>query len=46
MKPEVGEMFEWMNSEGYQADVPALREHHPDLMSFEDWFSGGRWAGA
>ncbi|RJL27100.1 NmrA/HSCARG family protein [Bailinhaonella thermotolerans] len=28
-------MFEWFAEEGYQADIPALRRRHPELLTFE-----------
>ena len=37
MNPEVAEMFEWYEREGYRADLPALREIHPDPMGLKDW---------
>ncbi|MFI6093877.1 NmrA/HSCARG family protein [Streptomyces sp. NPDC051218] len=30
-------MFEWFAEEGYQADIPALRGLHPELMTFEEF---------
>jgi uncharacterized protein YbjT (DUF2867 family) len=39
MNPHVSEMFEWYEREGYQADLPALREIHPDPMSLKDWIA-------
>jgi hypothetical protein len=34
---EVGTMFRWFYTDGYGADIKALREHHPELLSFGDW---------
>jgi uncharacterized protein YbjT (DUF2867 family) len=39
MNPHVSEMFEWYEREGYRADLPALREIHPDPMSLRDWIA-------
>lgn len=39
MNPHVSEMFEWYEREGYRADLPALREIHPDPMSLKDWIA-------
>lgn len=30
-------MFAWLNDVGYAADLPALRERHPDLLDFATW---------
>jgi uncharacterized protein YbjT (DUF2867 family) len=30
-------MFRWFENVGYHADIPALRQQHPSLMSFERW---------
>jgi len=46
MKAEVGEMFEWMNEAGYEADIPGLRELVPELVTFEEWLRRGGWAAA
>ena len=46
MKAEVGEMFAWMNEEGYQADVEALRRRFPELLTFEEWLRRTGWEGA
>ncbi len=32
---------EWFNDQGYQADIPALRELHPGLMNFSTWLDAG-----
>ncbi|MEV7253129.1 NmrA/HSCARG family protein [Streptomyces cyaneofuscatus] len=32
-------MFEWFAEEGYQADIPALREMHPGLLTFEQFLA-------
>jgi len=30
-------MFEWLDREGYRADIPALRALHPELATLETW---------
>ncbi len=30
-------MFKWFENVGYHADIPALRQQHQSLMSFERW---------
>jgi uncharacterized protein YbjT (DUF2867 family) len=30
-------MFKWFENVGYRADIPALRQQHQSLMSFERW---------
>lgn len=37
LNPEVAEMFEWYEREGYRADLAALREIHPDPMPLKEW---------
>jgi uncharacterized protein YbjT (DUF2867 family) len=32
-------MFEWFENSGYRADIQALREMYPDLMTLEKWAS-------
>ena len=34
---EMALMFKWFENVGYHADIPALRQQHPSLMSFERW---------
>jgi uncharacterized protein YbjT (DUF2867 family) len=34
---EVAAMFAWFNEKGYQADIPALRERYPGLLTLEAW---------
>ncbi len=36
-------MFEWFDAHGYEADIPALRAHHPGLMSLETWIGETGW---
>lgn len=35
---EVSVMMKWFHDEGYRADIPRLREQHPGLMTFGDYF--------
>ncbi|GAB2959181.1 NmrA/HSCARG family protein [Micromonospora polyrhachis] len=32
-------MFQWFAEAGYQADIPALRRQHPELLTFEQFLS-------
>jgi uncharacterized protein YbjT (DUF2867 family) len=32
-------LAEWLNREGYQADIASLRQTHPGLMTFEHWLN-------
>jgi uncharacterized protein YbjT (DUF2867 family) len=43
MKPEVAEMFDWENREGYKADLEALRRLLPDLLTFDAWLRRTGW---
>ncbi|WP_049572071.1 NmrA/HSCARG family protein [Nocardiopsis sp. SBT366] len=38
---EFAAMFTWLNDKGYQADVTALQERHPGLLTLEAWRSQG-----
>jgi uncharacterized protein YbjT (DUF2867 family) len=35
--PETALMFEWFNREGYKANIVALRQMYPPLLTFEAW---------
>lgn len=38
-------MVTWFNEKGYEASIPALRQAHPGLMTFETWLqNSGQWA--
>ncbi|MEU8250748.1 NmrA/HSCARG family protein [Nonomuraea sp. NPDC048916] len=39
---EVASMFDWFNEKGYQADIAALRERYPELLTLEAWLSKNR----
>lgn len=34
---ELGLMINWFGSDGYKADIPALKKMHPGLMNMETW---------
>jgi uncharacterized protein YbjT (DUF2867 family) len=46
MNPEVGDMWAWLASDGYKADLDALRTMHPDPVTLEEWVRAGDWQGA
>lgn len=35
--PEVARMYAWINDKGFRADLAALRDRHPGLLSLEAW---------
>ncbi len=37
-------MVNWFNEKGYEADIPALRDQHPDLADFKTWLQANGWA--
>ncbi|WP_019819087.1 NmrA/HSCARG family protein [Saccharomonospora saliphila] len=39
---EAANMFEWFDTKGYRADIPALRRRHPDLLTLESWLRQNR----
>ena len=41
---EIARMYQWFDVEGYEANIPSLREEYPDLTTFEQYLrhSGGR----
>ncbi len=39
-------MFQWFNEKGFQADIPALRGLHPQLMTLETWLRKTGWGKA
>ncbi len=41
--PEIAVMFEWLQTDGYAADIAAVRALHPGLLTFADWLRGGAW---
>jgi uncharacterized protein YbjT (DUF2867 family) len=36
---EIALMFEWFQTAGYRADIPALRRQHPGLRTFAGWLA-------
>ncbi len=40
---ESANMYEWFNQSGYQADIPALRELHPELLTLDAWLRQADW---
>jgi uncharacterized protein YbjT (DUF2867 family) len=39
-------MYRWFNDEGYEADIAALRDEYPGLVSFEQYLRGYGWENA
>jgi uncharacterized protein YbjT (DUF2867 family) len=39
-------MLRWFNEVGYQSDIPALREAHPGLQTFEQYLRANGWENA
>jgi uncharacterized protein YbjT (DUF2867 family) len=37
--PEVATMYRWFQDAGYTADVSAVRQEYPKLMSFDHWLN-------
>ncbi|OBT42042.1 hypothetical protein VE00_07442 [Pseudogymnoascus sp. WSF 3629] len=35
--PEMGQMFNWLQEEGYAVDIKGLREEYPELQDFGTW---------
>ncbi|MGW4890828.1 NmrA/HSCARG family protein [Kitasatospora sp. NPDC004240] len=42
---EMAAMFDWLNTHGYRADLPALRDRHPWLLTLESWLRRRRRQG-
>ena len=42
---ELYQMFRWFNQSGFQADIPALKRHFPEvrLLSLEEWLREEGW---
>lgn len=40
---EIARMYEWFNQSGYQADIPALRQLHPELLTLDAWLLNTRF---
>jgi uncharacterized protein YbjT (DUF2867 family) len=43
---EMAAMFNFFNSKGYDADIPALRKVHPGLMTLEQYLRRNGWENA
>jgi uncharacterized protein YbjT (DUF2867 family) len=41
--PEIALMFEWFNTQGFQAVLPALRALDPALLTLETWLRQAGW---
>src|SRR5918995_1295026 len=39
-------MYRWFNDYGYEADIAALREEHPGLVTFEQYLRANGWENA
>ncbi len=46
MGEEYTVMYRWFNDYGYEADIAALKEEHPGLISFEQYLRGHSWENA
>ncbi|NLG16635.1 MAG: NmrA/HSCARG family protein [Fibrobacter sp.] len=36
-------LFDWLNIQGFSADIPKVRELYPDIKSFDSWASESGW---
>jgi uncharacterized protein YbjT (DUF2867 family) len=43
---EMQAAFNFFNGQGYNADIPALRKRHPDLLTFEQYLRKNGWENA
>lgn len=41
---EMQRMWAWFTYQGYQADIPALRQAHPGLIDFPTWLQRTGWS--
>ena len=39
---EFAKMYQWLDEEGYRADIAALRQRYPELLTFEAWLRTNR----
>lgn len=44
MGKDMADMFRWFNTDGYRADIPALRETHPGLRDLATWAAEQDWS--
>jgi hypothetical protein len=42
--PNLATLGAWLDSQGYGADIPALRRLHPGLRTLEAWLRQTGWA--
>jgi hypothetical protein len=43
-EPTLAVLSEWLNSESYHADIPALRASYPGMTDLEMWLQQTGWA--
>jgi uncharacterized protein YbjT (DUF2867 family) len=46
MGEEYAVMYRWFNDVGYEADIAALRQQYPELITFERYLRSHGWEGA
>lgn len=44
MGKDMADMFGWFNTDGYRANIPALREKHPGLRDLVTWAAEQDWS--
>lgn len=37
LAPDMAAMYQWISAHGYRADIAALRDRHPGLLTFDAW---------
>lgn len=42
-KFQANKMFRWYETDGYQADIPLLRDVYPDLLDLPSWVRHSNW---
>ena len=35
--PDMAAMYQWISTHGYRAEIAALRDRHPELLTFDAW---------
>ncbi|RYP87838.1 hypothetical protein DL769_000430 [Monosporascus sp. CRB-8-3] len=40
---DIGNMFRWLYTDGYGADMKALKAEHPGLLSWSEWLDQSDW---
>jgi hypothetical protein len=43
MDADLADLFASVNDIGFQADVAAVRRHHPEMLTFEAYLRGAGW---